>query len=118
MSHRAAGEDGDVVRRRELQQGPIPWTPLHGLPGAPELHPPGGQRGVRRRQRRLDEDLKEDVYSELFKTQADRRRMNTLYNLIHRAAARYTKEQALAHINKLPDVLEAIIAKNGARTKF
>ena len=47
-----------------------------------------------------------------------RQNMNSLFTLIRKTAENFPKKHVLTHIRKLPNVLKAIIEKNGARTKY
>jgi len=66
----------------------------------------------------MHNDLKEVIEKRMFDTRKSRRNMTTLHRVIKQSATEFPKEKVQQHINKLSDICEAILAKDGKRTKY
>ncbi len=66
----------------------------------------------------INSDYKDLLYKAFLKQKPSRRTMHSLYNLISKTAETFPRSLVLAHIGNLPNVLQAIIDKNGKRTKY
>jgi hypothetical protein len=66
----------------------------------------------------MHNDLKEVVKKRMFEIKKSRRNMTSLHRIIKQSAAEFPKEKVQQRINKLSDICEAILARDGKRTKY
>ena len=64
----------------------------------------------------MHNELKQTVYERFLKLPPKRRTMTALHRLVKQCAAEYPLEKVRAKIEKLPSIIEAILARNGKRT--
>ena len=66
----------------------------------------------------MHNELKQSVYAKFIDLRPNHRTMTALHRLVKECAAEYPLEKVQAKIEKLPSIIEAILARNRKRTHY